>query len=147
MACAECPTPVVAAAESLVYLQNLHASWDMNSTDKVDILPIIYQIFKHGMPISITGIIFRNLKQHFEGKDDVLAFMYEMDEIMDFRSYCDPLEPEVRYLDYFDINNYPTYEDWHRKWIWSLDGVNSHFSVPMMHKFTDSLLKSLTNIM
>jgi hypothetical protein len=142
MACAECPTPT-AAAESLVYLQNLHESWDLNSTEKVDILPIIYQVFKYGMPISITGIIFRNLKQRFEGKDDILSFMYEMNEIMEFRSYCDPLEPEVKYLDFFDIDNYPTYDEWLRKWIWSLDGFNRHFSVPMMKKFTESILYSL----
>jgi hypothetical protein len=130
----------------VAYIQKLNESWDLTSVEEVDILPIIYQIFKFGIPLSIKEDMFSELKQHFEGRDDVLGFMYEMNEIMEFRADCDPDEPTPKYTEFFDIDRHQTYDDWMRKWVWSLDGLKASFNVKMMKVFTESILKSLTNV-
>jgi hypothetical protein len=128
-------------------VENIHESWDIQFDEEYDVMPIIYQIFKHGIPLEIEGYMLKDLKSAFDPKDPLLELIMEMVAVQ--FNYLGELlawdPPRAKYDEFMSADCFRNYEKWRKQWDLYLDGKQKIFKVTSMKEFTESILKSLSN--
>jgi hypothetical protein len=139
------PAPI----ELVDYVQDIHEHWDGGSSEETDILAIIYQIYKFGVPMDIHLNVSRDLKATFGADHPICQLIKEMVYITHdhFTQYRDEEDPSIDvYSEYLAADIYREVKLWMAKWEPLLIGMKKSFKASIVDKYTGSMLYSLTNI-
>jgi hypothetical protein len=128
-------------------VENLHECWDIEFDEEYDLMPIIYQIYKNGIPLEIECYVLKDLKSAFDAKDPLLELIMEMVDVQ-FNYLGEILArdpPRARYDEFMSADRFRNYEKWRKQWDLYLNDKQKIFNVSSIKKFTESILKSLSN--
>jgi hypothetical protein len=128
-------------------IQVIHDTWDHDFDEDYDIMPIIYQIYKIGIPLEIEVYMLKDLKTTFEAKDPLLELIMEMVDVqfnyLGERLAWDP--PRAKYDEFMSADRFRSYKRWRNQWDLYLECQQKRFNATSLAEFTGSILKSLAN--
>jgi hypothetical protein len=123
-------------------VQMIHRNWNSNIDSEVEILVVLYPIFKLGIPEDTWLLILRDLKKVFE-RTELWSTLNEIATLnwivmREEEAGDDPEEVET-----FGTTIYDTANEWQRRWDQLLNGHSKSFSVHVMKLMTTTIIKSL----